>query len=313
LSVPRRLALATWFVLAAAPVRAETTAGVVATGEAAPMAVELATARLAAQGYRVVELPAETIGQLDDCFLMEDASCAATVVNRSAVARVLFVATYAPRSGEVTIKARWLVKGEPVIERTAVCKCAGGNHRPELEKLLAQVVPRAPAETAPARAIRTRPVPPTSASGLAAGIEVGEPSSGTVGWFTRRLGVAVAIGTGTLEGPGVSMHADLQLTLARLSPGVPLYAGVGARYYHHGYRAMSIDEIPDTHVGVRGTVGLGLERGRFRIYAELAPGVDLARTSSCTLASGARSVCPHAQDAPVFAQLVVGARWFVAP
>jgi hypothetical protein len=49
-----------------------------------------------------------------------------------------------------------------------------------------------------------------------------------------------------------------------------------------------------------------------QLYAELAPGIDFHRTASCTLASGPYTVCPHAQDRPLFVQLVVGARWFLS-
>ena len=75
---------------------------------------------------------------------------------------------------------------------------------------------------------------------------------------------------------------------------------------------MSFDEIPDSHYGIRASVSVALERRSMQVYAELAPGVDLKRTPSCTLADGPNTICPHAQDGPLFVQLVIGARWFLS-
>ncbi len=146
--------------------------------------------------------------------------------------------------------------------------------------------------------------------GLAIGIEVGEPTSATIGWFTGKLALLGALGTGTYEGPGIEAHADVQLEIRRLGPNMPLRIGGGARLYHHGYHQSSIDETPDTHLGLRASASIALERRQLQLYAEVAPGIDVVRSSSCNLSSGARSVCPHAQEAPVFLQLAVGARWF---
>jgi hypothetical protein len=149
-------------------------------------------------------------------------------------------------------------------------------------------------------------------SGLAIGVEAGEPTSATVGFFFDKLALLGAIGTGTRAGLGIQLHVDAQLIVARLRPDMPVRVGLGGRYYHHGYEAMSFDEIPDSHYGVRASVAVALERGPLQLYAELAPGVDIKRTTSCTLASGPYSVCPHAQANPLFLQLVVGARWFLS-
>jgi len=166
-----------------------------------------------------------------------------------------------------------------------------------------------------AAAARAEPAHDASPEGLAIGVEAGEPSSATVGWFGGALGGSLAVGSGTLAGPGLSLHADvvyqpMQLTRLGGMP-MPLLVGVGVRYYHHGYQPMSIDEIPDTHVGVRASVALGLDHHNLRFYAELSPGVDVHRSASCNLQSGVDSVCPHAQSTPVFVELVVGARWFL--
>jgi hypothetical protein len=155
-------------------------------------------------------------------------------------------------------------------------------------------------------------VPATMRHGLAVGAELGEPTSATVGWFNDQLSFTGALGTGTRAGAGVSVHADAQYLVTRLRPDIPLRIGLGARYYHHGYQPMSADEVPDSHYGIRASAAVALERTSLQLYAELAPGVDVKRTASCTLADGPASICPHAQERPVFVQLVVGARWFLS-
>jgi len=171
---------------------------------------------------------------------------------------------------------------------------------------------------APARAESPAPMtePPATApaerSGLALGVELGEPTSATAGWFRGPLSLGGALGAGTFAGAGLSMHVGVQYVVHRLAPGVPVRLGLGGRYYHHGYEAMSTDELPDSHYGVRASAGVALERGPFQFYAEVAPGIDVVRTRSCTFASGADSICPHAQESPLFVQLAVGARLFLS-
>lgn len=147
--------------------------------------------------------------------------------------------------------------------------------------------------------------------GLAAGIELGEPISATVAYVTGRLLVAGALGSGTLEGPGLQAHADAQVEVTRLARAVPVRVGMGMRLYHHGYAPASVDELPDTHLGLRASAAIALERGPLQLYVEAAPGIDVARSRSCALSSGAFSVCPHAQQSPWFLQLAIGARWFL--
>lgn len=149
-------------------------------------------------------------------------------------------------------------------------------------------------------------------SGLALGVELGEPAAATAAWFRGPLSAGGALGTGTFGGPGLSLHADVQYIVHRLAPAVPVRVGLGGRYYRHGYDAMSADEIPDAHYGVRASAAVALERGPLQLYAEIAPGVDVHRTRSCTFASGADSICPHAQESPLFLQVGVGARWFLS-
>lgn len=153
-------------------------------------------------------------------------------------------------------------------------------------------------------------VPPRA--GLAIGVELGEPTSATIAWFADKLVVAGALGTGTREGLGFAAHADVQYTVAEAGANLPIRVGLGARFYHHGYQPASVDERPDTHLGLRVPVGIALERPSIEIYAELAPGVDLKKTGSCALTMGTRSICPHAQESPLFLQLVIGARWFLS-
>lgn len=169
------------------------------------------------------------------------------------------------------------------------------------------VAPPAPAPAVTAH-VDAAPAP----RGLAVGIEVGEPTSLTVGYWAGALGIRAAVGSGTRAGLGIAARVEGQLEVTRLAAHVPLHVGLGARLYRHGYEEMSLDEIPDTHVGLRASVAIGYERGGMLLYAEAAPGVDVVRTTSCSLASGPYSLCPHAQASPLFLQLVVGARWFLS-
>lgn len=156
-------------------------------------------------------------------------------------------------------------------------------------------------------------------SGVAVGVEVGQPTSATLRWagLDGLLGVGAAIGTGTRSGTGLSMHADVTVTpvvvYRRGGTQVPLHAGIGVRRYSHGYEPMSLDELPDTHTGVRLVVGAGaaLEDPALELYLELAPGYDFARSDSCSLASGVDSLCPHAQSGRGFVDLVLGVRWYL--
>lgn len=166
-----------------------------------------------------------------------------------------------------------------------------------------------PAAPAVSQTAAARPAAP---QGLAIGAELGDPISGTVGWFTGKLAFVGGVGTGTFTGPGFHVHAGIQREVLRLGASLPLRIGGGARVYHHGYHEASVDEIPDTHVGLRATATLALERGPLQLYVEVAPGIDVWKSSSCNLASGARSVCPHAMESPAFFQMAIGARYFLA-
>jgi hypothetical protein len=157
--------------------------------------------------------------------------------------------------------------------------------------------------------------------GIGLGVELGEPSSITVGYLAADpgIGASVAIGTGTMSGTGLQLRADvtwIPVVFNRQSAvRIPLRVGLGGRYYRHGYAPASLDEIDDRHTGVRLPIGaavalmdLGLE-----IYLEVAPGYDLARTESCNLGSGASSVCPHTMSSRAFVHGVVGLRYYLWP
>ena len=164
-----------------------------------------------------------------------------------------------------------------------------------------------------ATATRTTTAAASPGAGLALGVEVGEPTSATVGWFTGKLAVIGAIGSGTLAGVGVHVHADAQLEVARLAPNMPLRIGLGARYLPPRLpaRPRSTSSRTPTSVSARPRRS-PIEHGSMQLYAELAPGIDVKRTASCTLADGANSICPHAQATPLFLEFVVGARWFLS-
>ena len=172
----------------------------------------------------------------------------------------------------------------------------------------------APAAAAPAPAVvavPSTPEPTSSPKGLAIGAELGDPTSATVAYFATKVVASAALGSATLESPGWSFHADVQGVATRLAPHAVLRVGLGARIYHHSH-LLSPDEVPSTHFGARASVALAYQTGSMELYAELAPGVDLKRTNSCTLADGPFSVCPHAQESPLFLQLAVGARFFLS-
>ena len=285
--------------------------GVVATGDATlqPSVMSAFAQRLERGGHKIVAapLPPQALGSLTDCLVVEDLGCARAVVERNAsTPNVLLVAADpAQDAHETRIVVHYFAKGkEPVSRRESCSECTDAK----LVEIASAAVAGTVADTrAPVQARES-----AEHAGFAVGAELGEPTSATGGFYTGKLAVLAALGSGTFEGPGVSFHADVQLRIAYVAPQFPIRVGLGARYYHHGYEAMSVDEIPHSHYGLRASGTLAYERGPLELYAELAPGVDLKRTRSCNFSSGVDTVCPHAQDAPVFVQFVVGARWFIS-
>jgi hypothetical protein len=165
----------------------------------------------------------------------------------------------------------------------------------------------------PTTVVATTPPPATTTTphGLALGAELGDPSAVTAAWFAGKLDVDAALGTATFESLGWAFHADAQYAVRQLTPTMPLRVGLGMRYYRHSH-LLSPDELPSSHLGVRASLGVALRRGAMEVYAELAPGVDVARGASCSLVSGAMSICPHAQESPLFFEMAIGARFFLS-
>jgi len=273
------------------------------------------TQRLERGGRQVVAAPldATSVGVLVDCLVIEDPGCAQSVVERSARSTQMIYAlaeTTSAGQNDVRIVAYWFDKGRaPVTRRTTCQACDQTKLVAAADTVLVALAGELPDQSAPS----SRGVQPArEREGIAVGVELGEPSSATGGWYLGKLAVLAALGSGTFEGPGFSMHADVQMLVARLGPQIPFRVGLGARYYHHGYELMSVDEIPHTHYGVRASASVGFDRGPLQFYAEVAPGVDFKRTRSCTFASGVDTICPHSQELPFFVQFVVGARWFLS-
>lgn len=154
---------------------------------------------------------------------------------------------------------------------------------------------------------------PAATDGLAVGIEVGQPTSATVRYALPRspLGLGAAVGSGLFGGRGLHLHADATYTALGLAHGSrSIYLGIGARYYQHGYALASVDELPDTHIGVRFSLGAAFRVSALELYGEAAPGYDVYRSDGCSLMSGAESLCPHTMSARSFVQLAVGARYY---
>jgi hypothetical protein len=170
----------------------------------------------------------------------------------------------------------------------------------------------APAPAPAATATATAPaLAPKTRAGLAIGAELGDPISATVAYYHDKMLLAGALGSATLESPGIAAHADAQFVVTQLSPKAAFRVGLGLRYYHHSH-LLSPDEVPSSHYGARVSAAIAMNAGPVELYAELAPGIDFKRTNSCSLASGAYSVCPHAQENPLFLQMVVGLRYFLS-
>jgi hypothetical protein len=264
-------------------------------------------------------LSADLVNTMRDCFVIEDPGCARGVIERNATAHSVAFVTVDHTTEVVT--THWLVKGQPPTNRREKCAgCTEVTLRDHVIAKLAQLsnLPVAtPTPRSKPESSRSKPPPPpsrrqaASRTGLAIGAEVGEPTSATAAWFRERISLHGGFGTGTFGGLGISLHAGAQLAVTELAPHVPLRVGLGGRVYHHGYEVMSIDELPDTHYGLFASANVALERGPVQFYAQLAPGIDVARTRSCTLERGPSTICPHAQEVPVFVHFTVGVRWFL--
>ena len=311
-------------VLAAAPAvaRAQHEVGVVVTGDAMSQAPTSAMIKhWLEQHGRVLDpgaLTPDAINQLSDCFVMDDSSCAAAIVAAQAHSQAIVFARIDASGKDRKISIYWLARGQPAGVQRSDCKqCSDDALQITVGAMLSVLAGSAPAAAAaPASpaVVHAEVAPPAQPAphGLAVGAELGEPTSATVAFAAGRLLLDAALGTGTFAGPGVSAHADVQLVVAHVAPSVPIRIGLGLRYYHHGYQPMSVDEVPDSHLGARASAVLAYRHGPLEIYAEAAPGIDFVRTPSCTLVDGPNSICPHAMAGPFFFQLVLGARWFLS-
>jgi len=310
-----------------ASARADETIGVAVVGAPsleAPIAAMIGN-WLTHHGHHVAAdaLPATAVGTVGDCFVIQDDGCARTAFAQHATSDALVYVgvelSTEPTGRAVTLHAHWVAKDQPTITQSTTCtRCSDAELQAHVDNLMVAVVvatggvvsATTPTTSSAALATTTTAASPPGPRGIAFGVELGEPTSATAGWFAGRLGVTGALGTGTFGGIGPALHAEGRYEVTRLGARYPLRVGVGGRFYHHGYDPASIDEIPDSHYGVRAVVEISMTRGPLQLYAELAPGVDLKRTRSCTLAQGVDSICPHAQRTPLFINLAIGARWF---
>jgi hypothetical protein len=272
---------------------------------------------LARNGHQVsTPLDAATINTVNDCFVVDADDCARNLIAQRSTATSFVFVGIETTGDHVTLRGRRFVR-EKLITETATCDpCGESELRHQVDQLMVALVGAsaapAPAPPAPSAAVAITLPPRADRRGLAIGAELGEPTAATAGLFIGKLAVTGAFGTGTFAGAGPTVHAELRYEVVRPRPTVSVRVGLGGRYYHHGYDAASIDEVPDSHYGVRVLGELAFDRGPLQLYAELAPGVDLERTQSCTLRSGVDSICPHAQAAPVFVDFAIGARWFLS-
>ncbi len=267
-------------------------------------------------GYQrpATSLDPQRAATIRDCIVIEEPRCLQTVVDDHSTSDVVVYIAIDPAPA-FAISMHWILKRGGVSSRTGTCTdCTPPMVRDQVLQTLAALASSSPTPAVPATAIATAPTTPDHhgrGGRLALGLELGEPVSATAGWFDGKLAISGGIGSGVFGGAGLSLRAAVQLEVTRLTPAMPLRVGLGGRLYHHGYELASIDELPDTHYGVFASIATALELGPLEIYGELAPGIDLHRTRSCALSSGPATICPHAQEAPVFVQFVVGARWFL--
>ncbi len=314
---------------------ADGSVGVVVTGDAQvqPSITAGINAWLQEHGRHVeaAALSVDAVNRLTDCFTLGDLTCAQKIVDGAASDAVVYTRVDAALGGDYQVATTWLAKGHTAVTKQSHCKkCNTDTLRITTDAMLyalagdadkppAAAPPRPTVAAAEPPAPAPAPIAVTASSepargpgGLALGVELGDPVSATVAYFAGAFSIGGAIGSGTYAGPGLEAHVDAQLVVARLSPHAPLRIGIGGRYYNDHYQPMSIDEVPDTHLGVRASVALAYETASVQLYVEAAPGIDLYRSASCTLADGPNSICPHAQSSPAFLQLDLGLRWFLS-
>jgi len=303
-SATGKLVVALVFALCgeSAAARGDDTIGVAVSGDPAIRAPidSLISTWLADHGHRVEPdaIPAATIGTVGDCFVIQDDGCARTALEQHAASTtVVYVGVESGTSSDgrvITLHAHWIEKDHPtVVESTTCTACTDLQLRDHVDKLMTAVVTASGGMVAPASVERAGSIDGDGERGIALGVELGEPTSATAGWFSGRLAATAGVGSGTLDGIGLAVHGELRYEAAQLSGRFPLRFGAGFRYYRHEEQSRA----SDTRYGVRAIVEIATRFDPVELYAELAPGVDLDRTRQ------ARSM--------LFANLAIGARWFL--
>ena len=161
-------------LLVSATAQADNVGGVV-TGEATlqPQVRAGIEMWLRDHGHTVVGSPLlpDATNKLIDCFVIEDAACAKTVVEQSTAPAIVFArvdVTDTTRSGrDFALAGTWLVKGaDPVTVRRTCHHCTEEGMRETLVALLGSLVadpPRVEAAPAPAAAPPVAPAPAPAA------------------------------------------------------------------------------------------------------------------------------------------------------
>jgi hypothetical protein len=133
--------------LAAVPARADTSVGVVVTGEATmqPQLVAQLETWLRAHGHNLVSAPLlpDAINALIDCFVIEDLACAQRVVEKRAKTDAVVFAQVSVTSGAtaldrtVTLVAYWLNKGSDAVHERRICeRCTDVTMRDSADELM---------------------------------------------------------------------------------------------------------------------------------------------------------------------------------
>lgn len=125
-----------------------------------------------------------------------------------------------------------------------------------------------------------QPGPPINTQGsLGLGPMIGEPMGvGVKYWFSDKIALDGGLGWSFVDPDGVQFHADVlfhKFDLLRADTrDLPLYIGLGGR-------VKFVDE-GDNRAGIRMPVGIAylMPRQRLEFYAEVAPILDVAPTTS---------------------------------
>ena len=119
------------------------------------------------------------------------------------------------------------------------------------------------------------------------GIMAGEPTGISLkAWSDGTTAIAGAAGWSLRKGDWLYLHCDYllhsyELDVAEFDGSVPYYFGVGGR--------VLLQEGADSRVGVRVPLGLDyvFESGRFDVFLELAPILDVVPETSFAFGGGA--------------------------